>query len=640
MKKHILSALALVLTLAASCNKGPAEMPGTQFCEEDFFITATCGDPDTRTQRDNDGHMYWNPGDEIAVIVFDNTGHKLTQVTKFVATNETPATTAKFRPAIEQSYGTFDYESFKEKWINEDYEHIAVYPYQNNMSVGYESYNSRYAARYTLAFSQNGVPGTFEPGTYPSIAWSNDSNFSFKHPMSGLKFSVQSDNVVKATMSVAFDNKHTDFAVHKNYIGIKEDGSVSNTFEVSYDTETTKSLELIPQGGKFIPGEAYYFVCPPTSSLMSIMLTLERADGSKLAHIVHTDNAYSFKSGTFASMMNVDNGCEWKTDTPVVDPATIKVGKYGGEIKFGVKCAADYTVETEADWLIDMGAEGDALSGTRTHTFVVKRNNGADRSATINVKNSAATVPVTVNQAAGEAMPDYPSIVRHHAALIVNNYSCAHYSVVNSKMSKFKNDHSDMMEFTNIFTNSQYHDEPFNEPEQYNHDYEPDVVLDGRRKGEDEDVILKCFAETDAVYPPMTSVGFSSGIEGTTLTIDLKVYAYKAGTYRISAYMLYDSQKMGNFTIYNVARLHATDNPDYGIAGQEYELTAGMNDIHLTKTIKASYAKDVAYLRIFAYVQVPYGDLPVLRDDDYKGNLYVDNCRFAPVGTTVEPEVN
>ena len=636
MKKHILSALALTLTLAASCNKGPAEMPETRLCEEDFFITATCGDPDTRTQRDIDGNMYWNPGDEIAVVAFNKSSQKLTPVVKFVSTNEDPATTAKFVPAADQE---FDYQAFKEVWDNETYDHIAVYPYDKYLSIGFEEFYSRYVVRFKYPFTQDGVPGSFARGSYPSLAWSHDSNFSFKHPMSGLKFSVQSENVVKATLSVTFDNNYSCFAIDKkNYIYIKEDGSASLTTQQDNDSVTTNSLELIPQGGTFIPGKAYYFVCPPCSGIETITLTLERPDGSKLARTVYKE--YTFKSSTFASMMNVDNGCEWKTDTPVVDPATIEVGKYGGEITFGVKCAADYAVEFDADWLLEMGAEGDALSGTRTHTFVVKRNEGNARSATINVKNSTATVPVTVNQAAGEPLPDYPSIVRHHSALIVNNYSCAHYSVVNSQMSKFKNDHSDMMEFTNIFTNSQYRDEPFNEPEQYNHNYYPDAVLDGRRKAEAEDEILKVFAETDAVYPPMTSIGFSSGIEGSTLTIDLKVYAYKAGTYRISAYMGYTAQTMGNYNINNVSRVHATANPDAGIAGQEYELQTGMNTIHLTKTIKSTYANNIPYLFIFAYVQVPYGDLPVLRDDDYKGNLYVDNCRFAPVGETVEPEVN
>ena len=636
MKKHILSALALILTLAASCNKGPAEMPQTPSYEDDFFITATCGDPDSRTQRDMDGHMYWNPGDEIAVVVFNKSSAKLTPIVKFVATNDFPSATAKFRPAADQE---FDYQSFKEVWDNEEYDHIAVYPYQSNLPMGYEGSYSRYVVRYTYPFTQDGVPGTFARGSYPSLAWSHDSNFSFKHPMSGLKFSLQSENVVKATLSVTTDNKNSWFAVNKkNYIFIKEDGTASLYCQSDSDSEFTNSLDLIPQGGKFTPGKPYYFVCPPCSWIETITLTLERADGAKLARTVYKE--YTFKSGTFAAMMDVDNGCEWKTDVPVVDPTEIEVGKYGGEITFGVKCAADYTVESDADWLLEMDAEGDALSGTRTHTFVVKRNDGAARSATINVKNDAASVPVTVNQVAGEAMQDYPSIVRHHSALIVNNASCAHYSVVNSKLKSFKASHGDMMEFINIFTNSSYRDEPFNESDQYNHNYFPDIVLDGRRKSEDDDVILKCFAETDAVYPPMTSIGVSSSIEGTTLTIDLKVYAYKAGTYRISAYMAYTAQAVGSFNINNVARVHATDNPDSGIAGQEYELTAGINTIHLTKTIKASYANNIPYLSIFAYVQVPYGDLPVLRDGDYKGNLYVDNCRLAPVGTTVEPEVD
>ena len=637
MKKHILSALALLAILGTSCKKGSAEMPPKPFFEEDFVITATCGTPDSRTQRNDAGKVYWSPGDEIAVVVMNKSSQKLTPVVKFVATNDAPAATAKFRPAAEQSYGAFNYESFKEVWDNAEYDHLAIYPYKANLSLGYESYEAKYSVKYAFPFSQVGVPGTFAPGAYPSLAVSHDSSFSFKHPLSGLKFSVQSENVVKATLTAAFDNSNSFFASVETYLQIKEDGTVSVTGNGYGGDTQTNSLVLTPEGGVFTPGTAYYFVCP-ISWVDGVTLTLERADGSKLARTVNKD--YYFKSSTFASMMDVDNGCEWKTDTPVVDPAAIEVGKAGGAITFGVKCAADYEVTTDADWLLDMGAEGDALSGTSTHTFVAKYNTGAARSATINVKNSAAGTAVTVNQAAGEPMPGYPSITRHHSALIVNNASCAHHTVANNLLHNFKNAHEDMMEFTNIYTNSDYRDESFNEPAQYNFDYLPVVALDGRRVSEDEEVILKYFAETDAVYPPMTSIGFSSSIEGTTLTVDLKVYAYKAGTYRISAYMAYNSQYIKGFYINNVSRVHATANSDAGIAGQEYELKAGINEIHLTKTIKATYANNIPYLSIFAYVQVPYGDLPVLRDGDYKGNLYVDNCRFAAVGTTVELEVN
>jgi hypothetical protein len=638
MKKQVLAALALIMAFAASCNVDMEVVPVPSPASDGrFIITADCGDPDTRTQRDFNGKMYWSPGDEIAVVVMNKSSAKLTQIVKFVSLNEAPAATAKFAAAVEQDWGTFDYESFKEIWENDSYDHIAFYPYKKNLSLGYD--NSRYAVRNEFPFSQTGVPGTFAPGAFPSIALSHDSSFTFKHPLGGLKFSVLSDNVVKATLSVTYDNNNIFFASTEQYLSVDMDNNVYVTgYGYGGDTDTN-SLDLTPQSGKFIPGEAYYFVCPPSTEVESITLTLERADGSKLARTLN--KVYKFKSSTFAYMMEFDNGCEWKTDVPIASPEVIEVTKYGGEITFGVDCAADYEVETDADWLLDMGAEGDALASTRIHTFVVKRNEGAARSAGIRIKNSAATAVVTVNQAAGEPLPDYPSIVRRHAVLNMTSKNCAHLHVVNGRLRSDKTTYGDLFEYISIFSAGSSISGNQPEASQYGTSYYPTVYIDGRREFDAEPEKLEKFAaETDAVYPPLTSIGMSSSFDSDTrtLTADLKIYAYKAGVYRITTFYMQDWYNLGGRAQYNVARFTITPSENYSIPGQDYELSAGENTIQLTKTLPSGYNTASGYY-LFTYIQVPYGDYPVLRDGNYAGNYYIDNCRVAAIGTTVEPEV-
>ena len=639
MKKHFFAALALIMAFAASCNNDLEVVPAAPAIDGRLIITADCGSPDTRTQRDLAGKMYWSPGDEIAVVVMNKTSTKLTQIVKFVSLNDTPAATAQFAPAAVQDWGTFDYESFKEIWDNDTYDHLAFYPYRTNLSLGYEGSNTRYVVRNDFSFSQTGVPGTFAPGSFPSIALSNNSSFSFKNPMSGLKFSVQSDNVVKATLSVTYDNNNVRFATKKHYVTIKLDNTVGTYGEDSGGDTSTNSIQLTPQGGKFIPGEAYYFVCPTSAEVESVTLTLDRADGSKLARRI--ENRYSFKRSKCASMMEVDNGCEWKTDVPVVSPETIEVTKFGGEFTFGVKCAADYEVETDADWLLDMNAEGYALSGTRVHTFVAKRNEGAARSATIKVKNSAATTVVTVNQAAGEPLPDYPSIVRRHAVLNMTSVHCEHYQVVNSRLRTDKNTYGDLFEYISIFSAGSNISGNQPEASQYGTSYFPTVYIDGRRESDAEpEKIVKFSAETDAVYPPLTSIGMSSSYDsGTrTVTADLKVYAYKAGTYRITTFFMQDKMVVEGKYQYNVARFTITPSESTFVPGQDYELSAGENTIQLSKKLPSGYTSATGYY-LFTYIQVPYGDYPVMRDGNYTGNYYIDNCRVAAIGTTVEPEV-
>jgi len=641
MKKHLFAALALIMALAASCNVDVEVVPvPAPASDGELIITAECGGPGTRTQRDGDGKMYWSPGDEIAVVVMNRSSTKLTQIVKFVSLNDAPAATAQFKPAEVQDWGAFDYDSFMEFWENEAFDHLAFYPYSKNLNLGYESSYSCYSVKYPLPFSQTGVPGGFYKGAFPSIALSNGNSFSFKHPLSGLKFSVLSDNVVKATLSVTYDNNNSFFAVVNQYLWVYLDNTVT-TKCYSYGGDTqSNSLVLTPEGGKFIPGELYYFVCPTSSQLESVTLTLERADGTKLARTV--DTGYSFKRATFASMVEVDNGREWKTDVPVVSPETIEVAKSGGEITFGVKCAADYEVETEADWLLDMEAEGDALSGIRTHRFVVKRNEGPARSAVIKLKNAAATTVVTVNQEAGEPLPDYPSIVRRHAVLNITSVNCAHYNVVNGSLRTRKNTYGDLFEYISIFNSGSGIVSLQPEASQYGTSYFPTVYIDGRRECDaEEEKIVKYTAETDAVYPPFTSIGMSSSFDSDTrtLTADLKVYAYKAGVYRITTFFMQDRLQVEGRWQYNLARLVVTPSENASISGQDYELVAGENTIQLVKVLPKGYT-NVNGFYLFTYVQVPYGDYPVLRDGNYAGNYYIDNCRVAAIGATVEPEVN
>ncbi|MBP5720335.1 MAG: hypothetical protein J6W82_04645, partial [Bacteroidales bacterium] len=90
MKQHIISALALFVALSAvSCNREIEVVPAP-VSDAGIIITADCSDPDTRTQRDGDGKMYWTPGDEIAVVVMNKSSEKLTPIVKFVSTNDAP----------------------------------------------------------------------------------------------------------------------------------------------------------------------------------------------------------------------------------------------------------------------------------------------------------------------------------------------------------------------------------------------------------------------------------------------------------------------------------------------------------------------------------------------------------------------
>jgi hypothetical protein len=62
-----------------------------------------------------------------------------------------------------------------------------------------------------------------------------------------------------------------------------------------------------------------------------------------------------------------------------------------------------------------------------------------------------------------------------------------------------------------------------------------------------------------------------------------------------------------------------------------------MNEIQLSRELPVE-VNGTSY-SILAYIQAPYDEQPVIRDGDFHGYYYVDNCRLVPVGTTVGTEV-
>ena len=640
MKKQILTALALMFIAATSCKVDVEVVPSPEFGEE-FVISAVCGNPDTRVQRDAAGKMYWSPGDEIGVFLLQGNKVVYPLNQRFATTLEAPANSAQFSAVVPNGWEPAEYYAeLNELWSNPELNHVAVYPFIDGLGGG--SYTDYFKFLFRISNVQQGIPGTFDPACWVAAAWSNNDQFTFKYPFGGIKFSVVSENISKVTLTCGELYKGDNFSGKKQYVSVYSDGHLSVSSEATLEEPFYQSLELIPQGGTFIPGETYYFVIPPTSLDKGLSFKFEKADGSVAKRSVV--KWIIIKSGVFKTLMEADSGCEWKTNAPEVTPTSIDITKYGGEAVFDVKCAKDYTVTCTEDWLVDMGGVGDAVADKCTHTFVVKRNYGDARTATINVTSEGGTEPVTVTQAAGEPLADYPSIVRHHLVLATMSTDC-NSGAWPVELMENKSKYGDLFEYVCLFSDSTNGwNECRTEHTQYkmvnpNYDY----IFDGRRKVKSrmETTVPLFAAESDDIYPTMTSIGVSSSVNGNTITVDLSVYAYIANYYRIAVYVMDNAKNVTGKnvwenTYYNVA--HYMINTDNGtIAGKQYQLYKGVNNIQLSRELPIEVSGDK--YSILVYVQAPYGQQPVIRDGNYNGGYYVDNCRIVPVGTTVGPEV-
>ena len=648
MKKQVLAALALMSVAAASCKMDVETVPAAAEFGEEFIISADCGTPETRMERDGSGNMYWNPGDEIGVFLVQD-GSLIDRNERFAATLDAPACSTRFRAVVPDGQDQSTYVAYlKELWGYDGVDRIAIYPYVSGRNGGYQStfqppssYINRFTTNLPFPNVQQGIPGTFDPSCWVAMAWSQDDHFSFRYPFGGIKFSVVSENVSKVTVTCGAKYKNDNFGGAKVDVSVYSDGRCMTT---AMDAPLHQSLELIPQGGTFIPGQAYYFVIPSTSLMGGIDFTFEKADGSAAKRSVVPSGGIKFNPGVFKTLMEADGGCEWKVPAPDVTPTSIDLPKYGGEAIFDVKCGKEYTVTCEQDWLVDMGGTGDPVADKCTHTFVVKRNYGAARTATINVTSEGGTVPVTVTQAAGEPLADYPSIVRHHLVLANMSTDC-NSGAWPVELAENKAEYGDLFEYVCLFHDSTNGwNECYTEHTQYKNKY-PDYYyyFDGRRqvKSRMKTMVPVFAAESDDVYPTLTSIGLSSSVEGKTLSVDLSVYAYIAQPYRIAVYVTENARNVKGKNVWentykNVA--HYMINEGSGnIAGKMYQLSKGMNEIHLSRELPVE-VNGTSY-SILAYIQAPYDAQPIIRDGDFYGYYYVDNCRLVPVGSTVTPEV-
>ena len=186
--------------------------------------------PETKTVRQEDGSVWWSPGDEISLFTGegDNGGYKLT------STNTAPAANVDFVGEI------------GDKPENASY--IAIYPYNTSNRV---SGQNVYA---TIPSNQVAKEGTFENELFVSIAVSDNENLYFKNICSGIKISVSTPGIKKVVITNK-DNSSFSGEVQYNL----ENSTISS---VSSNNSVTVTA---PNETGFEIGKFYYVVIYPTT---------------------------------------------------------------------------------------------------------------------------------------------------------------------------------------------------------------------------------------------------------------------------------------------------------------------------------------------------------------------------------------
>ena len=223
--RKILSLLIIPVLLFGCAKVKEAEVP--QELDGLHEVVFHAGwDPETRTELQEDGSVWWSPEDEISLFVGDgeNGGYKL------VSTNTEPAAKVDFVGQI------------GDKPENASY--IAVYPYSESTWV------SEGNIYFTVPSEQIAKEGTFENGSFVSYAVSDDESLLFHNLCGGIKFSVAHEGIKKVEIT-------TMGAPLAGDMGLYSDGVIHNDLG-SY------TITVVAPNDCFETGKYYYAVVGAT----------------------------------------------------------------------------------------------------------------------------------------------------------------------------------------------------------------------------------------------------------------------------------------------------------------------------------------------------------------------------------------
>lgn len=212
--------------------------------------------PETKTVLQEDGSVWWTPGDEISLFVGNiRSNYNLT------STNDATSAATDFVGNI------------SEKPVGSHY--IAVFPF-NAVNDFYDN-----TIRSEVPEHQKACPGTFDPKAFLSVARSDDETLYFRNVCSGIKFSVSNDGIKKVEF--------------KPYYGGSEEALAGNC-EISFDENETpyissfvsieRSVTLeAPSGEYLIPGQNYYVSIIPGTYSKGLTITYYKDNEKAKYHI-------------------------------------------------------------------------------------------------------------------------------------------------------------------------------------------------------------------------------------------------------------------------------------------------------------------------------------------------------------------
>ena len=234
-------------------------------------------DEETKTALQEDGSVFWSPGDEISLFITGSGGgpYQLSSI------NITPAAKTDFVGSI------------GEKGVGQKY--VAVYPY--NISGTFDPETNKVSVYIPIV--QEAVEGTFNKDIFTCMAVSENENLHFKNLCSGIKFSVSTSGITKIVVKANAGNMSG--LAGWGQLPVFED---VESIRGNYETVTVNA----PSDAGFEPGKYYYAIIYPNNYDYGVSVSYYK-DG-KVATWEYSD-PIEFKRGVFKRLYDKNEGLHY-----------------------------------------------------------------------------------------------------------------------------------------------------------------------------------------------------------------------------------------------------------------------------------------------------------------------------------------
>ncbi len=307
-KTKLFSALMIPLLLAGCVKELEEQQAGEELQDEEMqeVVFHAGWAPETKTVLQEDGSVWWSPGDSISLFPqwwLEEGGYYYTEHLKIVANNTVDAEATDFIYRFDPTYPD------KINHFAKAVQYIAIYPYNSeNMVILPNHFDTM------VPTVQTAVAGSFDKKAFVSYAIAENNQLVFKNLCGGVKFSVSQEGIKEVSFRYAnLDDYRKKYVMSGHFLL-----DFSNLDEPTVTSFWNNSDEVIvraPENEYFEVGKYYYAAMLPSKNSLHLIATFKK-DTEKASYL--TACGSQIKRSTFKKLYNKDEGLTFIPDGAIM----------------------------------------------------------------------------------------------------------------------------------------------------------------------------------------------------------------------------------------------------------------------------------------------------------------------------------